>query len=114
MSSVTPYTIAVPDEQLQRLHQKLEHATFPDELDASGWDMGVPLEKIKGLVAVWRDSFDWRAQENKLNNHFKHVNVRVAVDGFGELDIHAVHHRSEKPTAIPLLFIHGCTSLGTH
>ncbi|OQD85355.1 hypothetical protein PENANT_c010G04690 [Penicillium antarcticum] len=107
MSSVTPYTIAVPDEQLQRLHQKLEHASFPDELDASGWDMGVPLNEIKRLVTVWRDSFDWRAQETKLNEQFEHVNVKVGVDGFGKLDIHAVHHRSENPNAIPLLFIHG-------
>jgi microsomal epoxide hydrolase len=113
MSSVSPYTIAVPDAQLQQLHQKLEHATFPDELNASGWDMGVPLNEIKRLVAVWRDSFDWRAQENKLNEQFKHVIVKVGVDGFGELDIHAVHHRSQNPNAIPLLFIHGCMKLLT-
>ncbi|KAJ5747704.1 uncharacterized protein N7511_009400 [Penicillium nucicola] len=107
MSSVNPYTIAVPDEQLQRLRQKLEHATFPDELDASGWEMGVPLGGIKRLVTVWRDSFDWRAQETKLNEQLKQVSVKVDIDGFGKLDIHAVHHRCENPNAIPLLFIHG-------
>ncbi|OGE53634.1 hypothetical protein PENARI_c007G04542 [Penicillium arizonense] len=107
MPSVAPYTIAVPNEQLEQLNRKLEHATFPDELDASGWDMGVPLDEIKRLVTVWRDSFDWRAQEHRLNEQFKHVSIKVGVDGFGELDIHAVHHRSENPKAIPLLFIHG-------
>ncbi|KGO76089.1 Alpha/beta hydrolase fold-1 [Penicillium italicum] len=92
MSSVTPYNIAVADEKLKQLRQKLEHTTFPDELDASGWDMGVPLLEIKRLVAVWRDQFDWRAQELKLNEQLKQVNVRVGVEGFGELNLHAVHH----------------------
>lgn len=110
MSSVTPYKIAVSDQELQQLHQKLEHATFPDELDASGWDMGVPLDEIKRLVTVWREQFDWRAQELKLNEKFNQVNVRIEVEGFGELNMHAVHQQSGNPKAIPLLFIHGCTS----
>ncbi|OQD68193.1 hypothetical protein PENPOL_c003G07803 [Penicillium polonicum] len=60
MTSVTAYNIAVPDEQLQQLRQKLDHTTFPNELDASGWDMGVPLLEIKRLVDGWREKFDWR------------------------------------------------------
>lgn len=108
MASITLYNIAVPDEKLQRLRQKLEDATFPDELDASGWDMGVPLDEIKRLVSIWRDQFDWRAQESKLNENLQQISVRIAVDGFDDLDIHALHHKSGNPNAIPLLFIHGC------
>ena len=108
MTSVTPYCIAVSDKKLQQLHQKLEYTTFPDELEASGWDMGVPLHEIKRLIAVWREQFDWRAQEQKLNEQLPQVNVRVGVKGFGEFNIHAVHHRSGNSKAIPLLFIHGC------
>ncbi|KAJ5044742.1 hypothetical protein NUH16_001548 [Penicillium rubens] len=76
MTSVTPYCIAVSDKKLQQLHQKLEYTTFPDELEASGWDMGVPLHEIKRLIAVWREQFDWRAQEQKLNEQLPQVNVR--------------------------------------
>lgn len=107
--AVTPFTIAVPDARLRQLKEKLEQATFPDELDAAGWDMGVPLAEIKRLVAVWREKFDWRAQEQKLNNQLHQFRVPVTVLGFGELDIHVVHHRSGNPEAVPLLFIHGCT-----
>ncbi|KAJ5194003.1 Alpha/beta hydrolase fold-1 [Penicillium cf. griseofulvum] len=107
MTSVTPYNIAVPDEKLQQLRHKLEYTTFPDELEGSGWEMGVPLHEIQRLIAVWHNDFDWRAQERKLNEQLKQVNVRVGVEGFGELDIHAVHHRSGNSKAIPLLFIHG-------
>lgn len=111
MSSIKPFNIAVPDEQLKQLHQKLEHATFPDELDEAGWDMGVPLAEMKKLVKTWRDDFDWRSQEKKLNEQLNQLAVPVSVDGFGELEIHVVHHRSGKENAIPLLFIHGCMKL---
>lgn len=108
MSSIKPFNIAVSDEQLKQLHQKLEHATFPDELDNAGWDMGVPLAEMKKLVKTWREDFDWRAQEKKLNEQLNQFTVPVSVDGFGELEIHVVHQRSGKESAIPLLFIHGC------
>ncbi|KAG2019346.1 hypothetical protein GB937_005260 [Aspergillus fischeri] len=107
MSTITPFKIAVSDAQLQQIHQKLEQATFPDELDGAGWDMGVPVAEIRRLVTVWREQFDWRAQEQKLNEQLKQFTVRVAVARFGELDVHVVHHRSGNPRAVPLLFIHG-------
>jgi len=36
------------------------------------------------------------------------VHVNVDVGGFGSLDIHFVHRKSEMKGAIPLLFVHGC------
>ncbi|KAJ5113344.1 epoxide hydrolase [Penicillium angulare] len=111
MAKATPFTINVPDEQIKELHQKLQLVTFPDELEDAGWSMGVPLNDMKRLVTTWRESFDWRAREKKLNEQLKQFTVPVLVDGFGELDIHVVHHRSENPRSIPLLFIHGCNVL---
>jgi hypothetical protein len=111
MGSITPFKIAVSDAQLNQLHQKLKAATFPDELEEAGWDMGVPLPEMKRLVTTWREKYDWRAQEKTLNEQLNQFIVPVSVDGFGELDIHVVHHRSERTRAIPLLFIHGCKLL---
>lgn len=108
MAPITPFTIAVSDAQLDQLRQKLEQTTFPDELDDAGWDMGVPLAETKRLISVWKEKFDWRAQEQKLNEQLRQFMVPISVDGFGSLDIHLVHHRSDNPNAIPLLFIHGC------
>jgi hypothetical protein len=34
--------------------------------------------------------------------------TEIAVDGFGTLNIHFVHKRSQVENAIPLLFVHGC------
>lgn len=106
--SSKPFDIAVPDEKLKRLHDKLDAATFPDELDNAGWDMGVPLSEIQRLTRYWRDGFDWRKQEQQLNANLNHFTIPVQVDGFGEIDIHYLHHPSKATGAIPLLFLHGC------
>lgn len=108
MSKIAPFTISVPDAQLDQLRHKLDGTTFPDEIDAIGWDMGVPLEEVKRLITVWRDKFDWRAQEKQLNEQLQQFTLPISVHGFGELEIHTLHHRNGNPNAIPLLFIHGC------
>ncbi|KAL4927152.1 epoxide hydrolase [Aspergillus undulatus] len=98
-----PFEIAVPKADLDRLHQKLAAATFPDELDSARWDMGV----IKRLSAYWKDGFEWQEQVRKLNEQFKQFTVSVSVDGFDDLEIHYLHHISKTLGAIPLLFFHG-------
>lgn len=103
----TPFTINIPDDHLAALKQKLELTTFPDELEGAGWDYGVPLADVKRLVAYWKDGFDWRKQEQKLNE-LPHFTRDVSVDGYGSLNIHYVHQKSEVKDAIPLLFVHGC------
>jgi hypothetical protein len=65
---------------------------------------------IKRLTDYWKDGFDWRKQEAKLNE-LKHFKTEVEVDGFPNVDMHFVHHKSEVKGAIPLLFCHGCKSL---
>lgn len=107
MESIQPYTISVSDGKLQNLAQKLEIATFPDELDESGWDYGAPLADIKRLTAYWKDSYDWRNQEAKINE-LPNFKTAIHVDGFEPLDIHFIHQRSDVDRAIPLLFCHGC------
>jgi hypothetical protein len=103
---IIPYKINVPDSEIKKLQQKLALAEFPDELDAAGWDYGVPLEDIKRLVAYWQSGFDWRVHEAKLNELPQYM-TQIAVDGFGSLDIHFVWQPAKLENAIPLLFVHG-------
>ena len=44
---------------------------------------------------------------NKLPNFRK----KVKVEGFGGIDVHFVHQRSQVEGAVPLLFCHGCKYL---
>ncbi|KJZ73397.1 hypothetical protein HIM_07191 [Hirsutella minnesotensis 3608] len=107
-SLIEPFRIEVPDSAIQRLKDKLSLSTFPDEVDFSDdWNYGAPRADVKRLAAHWRDGFDWRAQEAKLNE-LPHYKTKIPVDGFGELNIHFLHKKSSKPGSIPLLFCHGC------
>src|SRR5215510_12036961 len=100
-TAVIPFAIHVPDDVLKDLKARLARTRFPDELDGAGWDYGMNLGYLKGLVIYWRDRFDWRAQERRLNqlNQFK-----TRLDG---LDIHFIHQRSNNPNALPLLLLNG-------
>jgi hypothetical protein len=108
MSTETPFKISVPDSKLQILQQKLALAEFPDELDGVGWKYGVPLEDVKRLVAYWKDGYNWRVHEAKLNEELSQFTRDIEVDGFGTLNIHYIHKKSQVANAIPLLFVHGC------
>lgn len=69
-------------------------------------DLEVGHTKFKDVVEHWRDKYDWRSYETYLNT-FNHFKTRISVDGFENLDIHFLHHRSTRTDAIPLIFVHG-------
>jgi hypothetical protein len=108
MSSETCFQISVPDDALALLRRKLGDAHFPDELSDAGWDYGSPLSDVKRLVDKWKDNYDWRAHERELNK-LPMFTRDIEVEGFGVLNIHYVHQKSKVESAIPLLFVHGCT-----
>ncbi|KAJ7512349.1 Alpha/Beta hydrolase protein [Mycena galericulata] len=105
--SETPFNIAIPNEKLALLRQKLALTTFPDELEGSGWEYGVPLPDMRRLVEKWKNGFDWRAQEAQLNSELPQFTRDIEVNGYGTLNIHYVHKKSAVAGAIPLLFVHG-------
>lgn len=107
-SPIEPFKIQIRDSKIEQLNAKLSLATFPDQLPMSeSWDYGVPVSDLKRLVSRWKDGFDWRAEESKLNQ-LPHYTTSVGVDGFGEINVHFIHQKSERPGSIPLLFCHGC------
>jgi Epoxide hydrolase N terminus len=107
--SEQPFQISIPDDALAFLSRKLEDTRFPDEVDEARWEHGAPLTDIKRLVERWRNGYDWRTHERKLNE-LPMFTRSIEVEGFGELNVHYVHQRSPVNGAIPLLFVHGCTS----
>lgn len=107
MSPVTPFTVDIEESKLHRLHQKLDLTDFPLELDQAGSTYGAPLSDVLRLAKYWKDGFDWRKQEAKLNV-LPQFTTNITVDGFEKLNVHFVHQRSDVANAIPLLFIHGC------
>ncbi|KAJ7039866.1 Alpha/Beta hydrolase protein [Mycena alexandri] len=103
----TPFKISIPDEKIALLRQKLELTTFPDELEDSGWEYGVPLSDVQRLVARWANGYDWKKHESQLNSELPQFTRDIDAEGHGTLSIHYVHKKSEIAAALPLLFIHG-------
>jgi len=91
----------VPEEVLGDLRRRLAAARFPDQIPGSGWDYGTDGAYLRELCSYWRDKFDWRAQEAKLNA-FEHFTTEI--DG---QKVHFVHARSKVPGAFPIVITHG-------
>ena len=67
------------------------------------WDYGTPLGYLTELITYWRDEYDWRAQEARLNEFDQ---FRTRIDGI-DVDVHFIHQRSPAEDALPLLITHG-------
>ena len=107
MSGEHPFTLSVPDDDLDLLRKKLDIVRWPDELEDAGWEYGSPLANVQRLVGRWKDGFDWRKVEAEINK-LPQFTRDIEVDGFGTLNVHYVHQKSTAKNAIPLLFLHGC------
>ncbi|WIA55259.1 epoxide hydrolase [Sphingobium sp. WTD-1] len=101
MSAVRPFTLAVPQAELDDLHRRLDQTRWPERETATGWDQGVPTDRLRALVDYWRRGYDWRRCEAMLNGFGQ---FKTMIDG---LDVHFLHIRSRHDGAMPLLLTHG-------
>ena len=96
-----PFKVHVPDDTLDDLRARLVRVRWPDEPPVAPWSTGASLNYMKQLVDYWRERFDWRAQEAKLNA-FGQFTVPLA-----GIDLHFIHEPGKGPNPIPLLLSHG-------
>ncbi|HEY4397578.1 MAG TPA: epoxide hydrolase [Acidimicrobiia bacterium] len=96
-----PYQIRVDNSVLEDLRSRLALTRFPDQIEGTGWEYGFPVDYLRDLVAYWRDEYDWRAAEARLNEL---PNFRTSIDG---QSIHFIHARSSHAEALPLVIGHG-------
>ncbi|HEV8459192.1 MAG TPA: epoxide hydrolase [Gaiellaceae bacterium] len=99
--AITPFLIAVPDDDLHDLRARLAAARWPEPETVDDWSQGVPLAYLQDLCRYWANDYDWRATEARLN---KLPQYRTRIDGLG---IHFVHVRSPHAHAVPLVITHG-------
>jgi epoxide hydrolase len=97
---IRPFRIEIPQDALDDLHERLVRTRFAAPAPDDDWAFGTPVEYLRETVAYWRDSFDWRAQEERMNR-FPHYLTEI--DG---QTIHFVHVRSAEADATPLLLTH--------
>ncbi|MEU4240155.1 epoxide hydrolase family protein [Actinoplanes sp. NPDC026619] len=92
--------VCVPDGVLEDLRERLGRVRWPDELPGVGWDYGIPLGRVRELVAAW-EKYDWRAHEARLNAY---PQFTTTIDGE---NVWFLHVRSTDPAALPLILTHG-------
>ncbi len=113
-TEIRPFRIDVPQSELDDLANRLARVRWANELPADqvtdgvqrgpvtpGWEYGVPLDYVQRLVAYWRDGYDWRKWEAKLNEY---PQFTTEIDG---QNVHFLHVRSPEPDATPLILTHG-------
>ncbi|MGW4477934.1 epoxide hydrolase family protein [Rhodococcus triatomae] len=100
-----PFRIDIPQADLDDLRARLAHTRWPEPVpglaDRTDFSRGIPPVYLQELADYWRDEFDWRAQEAKLNA-YEHFTTIVDRQRF-----HGVHVRSSNPEATALLLNHG-------
>lgn len=96
-----PFTIAIPDADLDDLRRRLEATRWADDFGNEDWTYGVERGWLEEMVGYWAGEFDWRAQEEALNAL---PQFYVELDG---LLVHYVHVRATTDDPIPLLLTHG-------
>jgi pimeloyl-ACP methyl ester carboxylesterase len=118
VSEIKRYRIDIPQADLDDLSYRLAHTRYlaeipPEEFAGKvdiglplppGWEYGVPLSYVRPLLDHWREKYDWRAQEERLNAF---PQFATEIDG---QNVHFVHVRSPEPDATPLLLAHGWPS----
>jgi pimeloyl-ACP methyl ester carboxylesterase len=101
MTTPVPFRVSVPDAVLADLKDRLAQTRWPDEPPLEPWSTGTSVSYLKELVEYWRDGFDWRAQEGKLNA-FRQFKVPLS-----NIDLHYIHEQGKGPKPMPLLLSHG-------
>ncbi len=99
--ALQPFRIAVPDDVLVDLRDRLARTRWPDEIPDQGWRYGTSLAYLRELCETWRTKYDWRAHEARFNEW---AHVLTEIDG---TQVHAIHARSPEPNALPLVVTHG-------
>jgi len=96
-----PFRLEIPETALADLRERLGRTRLPDEPPVAPWVTGSALSYMKDLISYWKDGFDWRAQEARINA-FPQYTARL-----GDIDVHFIHAPGKSSAATPLLLMHG-------
>lgn len=96
------FEVHVGDAEIADLNARLDATRWPREEPAdAGWDYGANMAYVRELCAHWRDAFDWRAVEARINDF---DNFTAEVDG---IDIHFILEKGSGASPTPLILTHG-------
>jgi pimeloyl-ACP methyl ester carboxylesterase len=100
-ATAQPFQLHVPESAITDLRERLARTRFPDQAPGEPWAYGTNVAYLNELIEYWHSSFDWRAQEARLNAF---PQFKVALHG---IDLHYLHVPGKGPDPTPLLLSHG-------
>ncbi|KAK4083916.1 uncharacterized protein Triagg1_1578 [Trichoderma aggressivum f. europaeum] len=112
--TVNPFKVSVKQAFVEQTRLKASLTRFVDTEfqpnDQPEFTDGPPAHSAKTIASHWANVFDWRAVEDDINTRLTQFTtiVHTPHTAYKEpIPLHFVHHRSPRPDAIPLLFVHG-------
>ncbi|WP_235859023.1 epoxide hydrolase family protein [Ochrobactrum soli] len=100
-NAIDPFKVKISASAIEDLRVRLHAASLPERETVSDWSQGAPLNSFEALLKYWRDSYDMRRLEKRLNAY---PQFRTEIDGLG---IHFIHLKSTHANAKPLILTHG-------
>ena len=101
MASKEPFRIAVPEDTLQDLRERLARVRWPADFANANWEYGANRDYLMELVQYWCHGYDWRRHEQAMNT-FSHYKTTI-----DDVPIHFIHEPGKGPKPIPLILTHG-------
>lgn len=98
---IEQFEVNIAQSELDDLNERIQKVRWPDEIENSDWKYGTSLSYIKELADYWKNEFDWRTIEKKINSF---PNFIANIDGN---KIHFLHIKSKNENAIPIIITHG-------
>src|SRR4051794_20343258 len=100
-SAIRPFTIQVPEADLEDLRARIVATRWPSRELVTDRSQGVQLATMQELARYWATEYDWRRCEARLNAL---PQFTTEIDG---VEIHFIHVRSPHADALPLIMTHG-------
>jgi microsomal epoxide hydrolase len=95
MSIIRPFTLNIADDDLIDLKNRLARTRLADTLPGGAWKLGTDPQWLSRVIDYWRDNFDWRAQEKRINGW---PQFKVAIKG---RDLHYFHVQGKGAIPFP-------------
>ena len=105
--TATPFAIPVQEDEAAWIRRRVDDYRFFEEPQNAGWRYGASRDYMERLRDYWLNDYDWPAAVGHLNR-LSHARIDMgAFGGRDDFHLHAVHLKSSRADARPLLIAHG-------
>ncbi len=97
------FRMEVPQAELDDLALRLKRTRLPAQEPQGGapWEYGTTLAYMREFLDYWRERYDWRAQEARLNRFAQYL---IPV---GDMRVQTIIEPGSGPNPLPLVLSHG-------